>query len=260
MKAWRLIQGYVRHNLMSGLAYRGAFFIQVFGMMLNNLMLLFFWKMLFTNFPALNGWVFLDVVTLYAVVAAGFGLTGIVFGNAGNVARIIASGDLDYYLALPADPLLHLLVSHMSMTDWGDLFFGVLLYLVAVPAAWQRLPLFLGLTFLVSVIFVSFSVIVGSLTFWLGRAEQLAERLRLSLLNFSLYPIDIFPGAARLVLYTLIPSAFVGSVPARLLRAFDVNWFLRLLACALIVSLLARGIFYRGLRRYESGNLVMVRG
>jgi ABC-2 type transport system permease protein len=229
-------------------------------MMLNNLMLLFFWKMLFTNFPALNGWVFLDVVTLYAVVAAGFGLTGIIFGNAGNVARIIASGDLDYYLALPADPLLHLLVSHMSMTDWGDLFFGVLLYLIAVPLAWQRLPLFLGLTILVSTIFVGFSVIVGSLTFWMGRADQLAERLRLSLLNFSLYPIDIFPGVARLLLYTLIPSAFVGSVPAQLLRTFDAGWFLRLIACALIISLSARWIFYRGLRRYESGNLVTVRG
>jgi ABC-2 type transport system permease protein len=242
------------------MAYRGAFFIQVFGMMLNNLMLLFFWKMLFTRFPTLNGWELQDVVTLYAVVAAGFGLAGIVCGNAGNVARTITTGDLDYYLALPADPLLHLLVSRMAITDWGDLMFGLLLYFITVPLAWRRVPLFLLLTVLIAVIFVAFSVVVGSLTFWLGRADQLAFRLRIALLNFSLYPIDIFPGAARLLLYTLIPSAFVGSVPAQLLHRFDLGSLLGLVGCALAFSLLARWIFYRGLRRYASGNLVTVRG
>ncbi|MGC9400324.1 MAG: ABC transporter permease [Anaerolineae bacterium] len=260
MKTLRLIWGYLRHNLMSGMAYRGAFFMQVFGMMLNNLMLLFFWTLLFRQFPEIKGWTLSSVVALYSVVAAGFGLAVVVFGNCVHVPRIIAGGALDYYLTLPADPLIHVLVSRMSISGWGDLLFGLALYLIAVPGAWRALPLFLLLSVLVGLIYVSFNVIAGSLAFWLGQAENLAAQLRMALLNFSLYPVDIFPGAVRLLLYTLIPAAFVGSVPARLVTAFDGVWLLLLVGVTAALMLLARLIFRWGLGRYESGNLVTVRG
>ena len=115
MKSLRLALGYLRHNLMSAMAYRGAFLLQAFGMALNDTMLLFFWWMLFTKLPQLRGWDLSQVATLYGVTAVGFGGATIVCGNAFRVAQVITSGDLDYYLVLPADPLLHLLVSRMSL-------------------------------------------------------------------------------------------------------------------------------------------------
>ena len=245
---------------MAGMAYRGAFFLQVFGMMLNNLMLLFFWKLIFLSFPTLNGWNLEAVVILYSIAAVGFGASVVIFGNAPRLARLIRSGALDYYLALPADPLVHLLVSRMSLAGWGDLFFGLLLYLLAAPSAWRNLPLFILLAGLVSLIFASFSVLAGSLAFWLGDAEQLATQLRMALLNFGLYPIDIFSGGVRVLLYTIIPAAFIGSLPAKLLTDFDFGQLALLIFVTLLIMGAARWLFFRGLRRYESGNLVMVRG
>ena len=116
MKTVSLVLGYLRHNLMSSMAYRGAFFLQVFGMILNNTMLLFFWWVLFTQLPTLRGWDLTQVMILFGILAFGFGLANVVCGNAFQVARIIVRGDLDYYLALPADPLVHLLVSRMSIS------------------------------------------------------------------------------------------------------------------------------------------------
>ena len=104
MKSFRLTLRYVRHNLMSAMAYRTAFILQVFGMLLNDVMLLFFWTILFSRFPSLNGWGLRDVVTLYGLVALSFGLATGVCGNSGRVAHIIANGELDYYLTLPVDP------------------------------------------------------------------------------------------------------------------------------------------------------------
>ena len=52
MKTPRLIWAYMRHNLMSAMAYREAFFLQVFGMLINDLMLLVFWVVLFRYFLA----------------------------------------------------------------------------------------------------------------------------------------------------------------------------------------------------------------
>jgi ABC-2 type transport system permease protein len=260
MKTARLVWGYLRHNLMSAMAYRGAFLLQVFGMVLNDAMLLFFWWLLFTRLPTLRGWTLTQVITLYGVVAFGFGAATVVCGNAFLVARIIVRGDLDYYLALPADPLVHLLVSRMSLPSWGDVVFGLLVFLIAAPGRWSSLPLFLLLGLLVGLIFVAFSVLVGSLAFWVGNADNLASQAINAMLTFSLYPVEIFPGAVQWLLYTLIPAALVGSLPAGLLSDFSWHRLGILVAFTAGIVLAARTVFRWGLRRYESGNLVTVRG
>lgn len=260
MKTLRLAFSYFRHNLMSAMAYRGAFFMQAFGMVLNDAMLLFFWAILFTQFPTLRGWTMGEVMILYGTVAFAFGVCNVVCGNAFGVARVITSGDLDYYLVLPADPLVHLLVSRMSLSAWGDLLFGLIVFVVVSPGRWASLPLFLLLGLLAAVIMISFAVLVGSVAFWVGNAENLATQAVNALITFGMYPIEIFPGAVQLLLYTLIPAAFVGSLPAGLLTAFRWERLLLLVAFAAGLALLARWAFARGLQRYESGNLVTVRG
>jgi ABC-2 type transport system permease protein len=244
---------------MSAMAYRSAFLIQVLGMALNNVMLLFFWTILFNRFPNLEGWDMRGIMLLYAIVAVGFGLANALCGNSGRVAQIIASGDLDYYLALPADPLIHLLVSRTSVPSWGDVVFGLIMFLIALPDRWAKAPLFLMLCALSGVIFIAFSVIAGSLAFWIGQSQNLAMQLRNMLLTFGLYPIDIFPGFVRFLLYTLIPAAFVGSMPAKLLTEFSFGNLIAMSATTGVVVIVAWMIFQRGLRRYESGNRVTAR-
>jgi ABC-2 type transport system permease protein len=148
----------------------------------------------------------------------------------------------------------------MSLAAWGDLMFGLIVFLIAAPDRWASLPLFLLLGTLSALIVIAFGVLMGSLAFWLGRAETLAGQLNDKLIAFSLYPIDIFPGLVRVLLYTLIPSAFISSVPAELLS--DFRWGLLALLVAFVagITLAARLIFHLGLRRYESGNLVTMRG
>jgi ABC-2 type transport system permease protein len=258
-KAFALTLQYLKFNFMSAMEYRTAFVLQMLGMVLNDLALLFFWGVFYTQFSALNGWSLHDVLTLYALVAANFGVCNILFGNGFSLARIIATGALDYYLALPASPLLHVFVSHMEVSAWGDLLFGILLYAAlwgADPAAWL---LFLTGAALGAAVMVSFAVAAGSLAFFLGNAEALAAQGQNAIVSFSMYPVDVFPFGVRLVLFTLIPAAFLSSIPAGLVRGFDWGALLLYGAGTLAIVLVARAIFYNGLRRYESGNLVLAR-
>lgn len=260
MKTLHLVLSYARHNLMSAMAYRGAFLMQVFGMVLNDAMLLFFWTILFSQLPTLRGWTFSQVMVLYGIVAFSFGVANVLCGNAFRVAQVITSGDLDYYLALPADPLVHLLVSRTSISAWGDLLFGLLVFVLAAPGHWASLLLFLALGLTGAFIMVCFGVLAGSLTFWVGNADNFAAQAVNALITFGLYPLEIFPGTIQLLLYTLIPAAFVGSLPAGLIYSFRWERLALLVAFAAGIALLARWTFQRGLRRYESGNLVTVRG
>jgi ABC-2 type transport system permease protein len=259
-KAWSLIVAYLRHNLMAAMEYRAAFLLQVFGMILNNVIFLFFWWVLFTRLPSIRGWTMPMVATIFGLVALAFGLANAVFGNCMRIASIVVTGDLDYYLALPADPLIHLLVSQTSFSAWGDALSGLGIFLVLVPGSLAKLPLFLLYAGMGTLIFVSFAVIVGSMAFFLDQSQDISAYLFNAIITFSLYPIDIFPRAVRFLLYTLIPAAMVGTLPAWLLFGFRWERLAALVGFTALITFVGRQVFTMGLRRYESGNRVTVRG
>jgi ABC-2 type transport system permease protein len=177
-----------------------------------------------------------------------------------RIATTVVTGDLDYYLALPADPLLHLIVSRTHLSAWGDAISGLGIFLFLVPGSLAKLPLFLVYAVTGALIFIGFAVIVGSLAFFLEQSQDISGYLYNALISFSLYPIDIFPRVVRLLLYTLVPAAMVGALPARLLHEFRWEWLAALIGSTASILFVARRLFTLGLRRYESGNRVTVRG
>lgn len=263
--AYRLIReldfiwSYLKANLQMALEYRASFVSQVVGMFLNDGLWVVFWWLYFTKFPVVKGWQREDVLLLWAVAALGYGLATGIFGNANRLSSLIAQGQLDYYLGLPKDPLLHVLISRMSVNAWGDVLFGPAVFLAFVPLTPAKVVTYLAVSILAALILVSFAVLVHSLTFFIGNAERLAEELFMSVIHFATYPVSIFQGAVKLILFTLIPAGFVTAVPVRLIREFDFPVFLGLAGFALALAALARWVFALGLKRYESGNLMIMR-
>lgn len=249
----------LRLNLMSGMAYRVSFLSQVVFMMLNNAIFLAFWAVFFERFPDVQGWRLGDVLLLFAVVSTGFGLSVVLFGNALRLSTMIQNGQVDAYLSLPPDPGLHLLMSRMRLSGLGDILFGVGAFILFLPWDGPHLALFLTMTVVSGIIFTAFCVIANSAAFFLGGAEGLSGILSEALLVFSLYPEPLFSGGVKFLLFTLIPSGFIGFLPVRLLQAFDPVWLVALLLITVFWVWLARRVFEAGLRRYESGNLIAPR-
>ena len=246
-----------RVNLLSALEYRTAFISQVVGMMLNNAAFLVFWALFFERFPSVSGWGMQDMLQLFGMTATGFGLGVVLFGNALNLADIIADNGLDAYLALPRPALLHVLASKSRLSGWGDVATGVLCFaLTAHPgaAAWGRYAV-AALASMTA--FVSFLVVVASLTFWIGGASALSAQAIHAVLAFATYPLTIFDGTAKLMLMTVIPAAFIGAVPAEFVRGYSDRSLLQILAAAGVSLALAVVLFHRGLRRYESGGMAV---
>jgi viologen exporter family transport system permease protein len=101
-------------------------------------------------------------------------------------------------------------------------------------------------------------VIAGSLAFWMGSAEAAAFQAQQAVITFSWYPGAMFHGWLRVLLFTAIPAGFISHIPVELLRSFDPTPFMGLIGIA--SAGLAGGVFRIGLKRYESGNLVNLRG
>jgi ABC-type uncharacterized transport system permease subunit len=89
---------------------------------------------------------------------------------------------------------------------------------------------------------------------WLTGRQEPGSTAMNAVLLLAAYPADIFTGAGKALLYTVLPAAFIAAVPARFIDAptmVDAGWML--FATAVFV-LLAVVTFSLGLRRYASGS------
>ncbi|MBS2001678.1 MAG: ABC-2 family transporter protein [Cyanobacteria bacterium SZAS LIN-5] len=256
----KLAVAYTRLNLDAQLEYRGAFFSQVVAMFVNNIIWVWFWVLFFGRFKVLRGWDINDVVTLWCIAASGFGLAHTICGNALHLPVLIARGQLDVWMLYPRALLPHILLGRMSATAWGDAIFGYVVYLIFVKPDLPHFILFSALTVSIAFLFIGFSIFTGSLTFFLGNSESLAEQWRYAMITFSTYPATLFEGAVKILLYTLIPAVFVSYYPIIALRQMSMSNALIAVAGAAAVLAVAVFVFYYGLRRYESGNLMEMRG
>jgi len=255
----RFARALVAMNLRSGLALRGAFWLQAAFMVLNNLGFFATWLLLFDRFPEIGGWRLHDVLTLFGVVASGYGASVVFTGGFRDLARTINDGELDSSLVQPKPVLLHVLASRSVVSGWGDLATGVIMLGIAGALA----PSALGSTLLAvtssACVFTASGVILQSLAFWLGGMEAFARQISDFTLAFSLYPRPLFTGGVAFVLYTVVPAGFVGFLPAELVRAPSLALAAEALAASVVWMLLALVVFGRGLRRYASGNRIGAR-
>jgi|SRR5688572_6603515 len=257
---FKLAAAYVRFNFKAQLEYRGAFFSQVASMFVNDGAWVIFWILFFERFPVLHGWTVTDVVALWAVLTAGFGLAFGIMGNAIQLASAIAQGEIDAWLLQPRAVLPHLLLGRSAPSAWGDALFGYVVYLGFVRPDWPRMAAFILLSVLVGVVFIGFGVLSGSLSFFIGHAGALADQWRNALISFSTYPPTLFQGGVKILLYTVVPAGFVSYLPVETLRSMSImDALLSVLGAALVLAA-GVGAFYWGLRRYESGNLVSMNG
>ncbi|NOV03065.1 ABC transporter permease [Paenibacillus planticolens] len=246
-------------NLAGAMEFRLSFLLTAGMMIVNNVVWIVFWGIYFGRFQVLNGWELQDVMMLWAIAAGGFGTMAAFFGNAMRISNLIATGQLDIYLTQPKPVLLHVLISRMSVSAIGDMLFALLIYIAFGDKSGLGFIKF-GLAMVLStLIFLFFTVIVNCLAFWLGSTEGLSFQLYNALLTFTTYPTSIFRGLGKIVLFTVLPAGFISYLPIGLLREADVPFILGAIGVTLLLCVGGIGVFYGGLRRYASGNMMGLR-
>lgn len=256
----RFVAHYVRANLEVALAYRGAFLAKVFAFIVSDAMWVAFWWLYFERFPSVEGYGFRQIVLVWAVGATSFGLLSGLAGGAATIASRIARGELDFYLVLPKSPLLHLVVSRMDPGGVGDALFGVVTFVVLARPSVIEVTSFAVLVALSTTVVVAYVVAVQSLAFWTGRADTIADQALFGLITFSTYPERLFGGPVKVALFTLVPAGFVSYVPVRLVQEWDWALACLLLGVAVGGVVAAATIFRVGVRKYQSGSALAMRG
>lgn len=256
-KSLKMMLYYFKFNLSSVMEYRISFLVQSFGMMLNNSAFIFFWWILFNNVNSIGGYGFTDEMMLWAISSTSFGICFVMFGNVTQITRMILNGELDTYLLQPKDPLSNILCSKTTVSAWGDTIYGIVMFFILKGFDIKSFLLFILFCITGALIFAAVLVTFHSLSFYAGSMEGFAQLIIEFLISFSIYPEGIFSGWVKFLLYTVIPAVFIVHIPSRIIKQFSISMLLGVLGAALIWIVFAYALFYRGLKKYESGNLII---
>jgi ABC-2 type transport system permease protein len=250
----RFAKALVGTSVRSAMAERGAFFMRVILMAVNNAIFFTFWIVLLSRVPRIRGYALGDVALLYGIVALANGVAVFVAGGAQYLARMIHDGELDALIAQPKPTLLYAVGLRSQPSGLGDVVSGLVMIALSGRVTVLGIPVVVAAGLAGAVVLVSTAVLMHSAAFWLGRTESASRQLYEVTLMFSLYPDTLFTGPMRWILYTVIPAGFVGYLPAELIRVPTLGTAMAVAGGVVAYVVVAVRVFERGLRAYSSGS------
>lgn len=248
----------VKYALMREMLNKTTFITNVLFMILNNASFIIQWIVLFSLKDNVGGYTFDQVMLLWGISAGTYGFSHFFFANSYNLSELINNGKLDSFLVQPKNVLLSVITTDVKTSALGDLIYG---YLMIFIFGFSPLNIILYTIFMISggIILTAISIILNSLSFWFSKTDIIADTGNSMMINFANYPDGIFKGVVKMLFYTLIPVGFVNHIPVRIMTEFNLGLFLTVIIVTVIFVILAFIVFYNGLKKYSSSNLMIAK-
>ena len=186
-------------------------------------------------------------------------MMGFFWSNLFELGRNIRTGQFDFLLAQPGQPLF--MVSTRKLDPDGLLnsfvALAVVIYSVrqlGLHPDWLHLALYVGMLGCGLVIHYAAVLLVVSTTFWLIGSQGI-EGTYFTLFEFARLPREAFRGISNVLFVYALPAVVTTFVPARMLiHGFQPVHLLWLGGVAVFWLALAIFVFNCGLRRYSSAS------
>lgn len=248
----------VKYNIMRQMVNKVTFITNILFMILNNASFIIQWIVLFKLKDEIGGYTIKEVILLWGMAASIFGIAHIIFNGAFKLGDLIINGKLDTFIVQPKNIFLSVLTSDTSISAIGDLIYGYIC-LIIYGVNIENLILFTIFTITGGIILTAFVSILQSLSFWIVRGDVISDSLSTAIINFATYPGKIFKGAIKIILYTIIPVGLANYLPVETIINFNIMSFLYIILFTVAIVILAFVMFYKGLKRYSSSNLMSSR-
>ena len=248
----------IKYALQREMLNKVTFISNIIFMVLNNACFIVQWMILYSLKEDIGGYSFKQVLLLWGVAAFTYGISRFFFKDAFDLSEIINSGKLDNYLVQPKNVLISCITSSVEVSALGDMLYGLIM-LTLFGLSLKSVILFLVCGILGALTIVSIAVIFASLSFWFNKTEMIANTVNSMMTNFATYPEGIFKGIIKILFYTILPLGITTYIPVNIMSNFDIRSMLYLIIGATLFVVIAFLIFYKGVKRYSSTNLMNAR-
>lgn len=248
----------VKYNIMRQMVNKVTFITNIIFMILNNASFIVQWIILFSLKDEIGGYTIKEVILLWGIAAGVFGISHILFYKAFELPDLIINGKLDTFLVQPKNVFLSVISSDTSVSAIGDLIYAYICFFI-YGFSIKNFILFTLFSITGGIILTAFTSVAGSLCFWITKGDILSDSLTNIMINFATYPGTIFKTGIKLILYTVIPVGIANYLPVDIILNFNIAKFLYIIIFTILITVLAFGIFNKGLKRYSSSNLMSSR-
>ncbi len=187
-------------------------------------------------------------------------LMGFFWTNLFEVGRNVRSGQFDFYLTQPGQPLFMVSTRKLDPDGLANSFvaIGVVVYAthqLGLQLTVSNVALYAALVAIGLVVHYSLLLLMASLTVWIVKTEGI-EGSYFTIAEFSRLPRAAFKSLITTVVFVYaLPAVVVSNVPASaLLGRLDWPHVAWLAGLALVWFALAATAFHRGIRRYTSAS------
>lgn len=239
--------------------YRVDFLTGAASFLVNQLTNIIFIRILFGQIPALDGYLYYEILFIYGFSLVPKGLDHLCTDNLWKVAWfIVRKGDFDKYLTRPINPLLHVIMEDFQLDALGELLVGIVLMIIASTNLSLHFSIVQVLLMLVAflfgaLIFTGIKIAGASIAFRIKQSGSILQIFYLTS-DFAKYPVTIYSSAIRNIVTYIIPFAFTAYYPAAYLLRGNNPLFC--IGGVVIAGLAVLGIgialWNNGLSAYES--------
>lgn len=250
----------VGSRIRSQLAYPTSFVLDVTAQLIGQAAELLAILAVFTHVTSLGGFSVREVVLIYGLAAAAFGLADLAVGQVESLPDLIRTGEFDVMLLRPLGTLPQLLASDVQLKRIGRIAVGLGVFAYALGiVTWT--PLRVAVAVLAplagAAVLASIWVAANCVSFWLVDGRELANSVTYGSDFATSYPITIYGPWLRRVMCFAVPGAFVAYYPALALlgRPDPLGLPTWLRYCSPLVALASAGVaalcWRAGVRRYQ---------
>jgi ABC-2 type transport system permease protein len=260
MNTLRLFREFLRVSIMTELAYRFNFVVQLFQSLLQLATAVGGLAVVFSFTDTLGGWRPDEVLALLGVYFLLGGVIGLVIQpGMANLIESVRDGTLDFILTKPEDAQLLVSARRVEIWKFIDILLGTgvlafaLIRLRENISGWQ-IAAFAGMLLAGTVIIYSFWLMLATLSFWFVRVENILQIFQ-SMYEAGRWPVSLYPGWLRFLLTFIVPVAFATTVPVEALTGRLTTETLLGAGLLAVAMLVASRVFWKiGLKRYSGAS------
>jgi len=248
-------------SFMNRMAYKYNFFIMAVGVLAHMILTIIFVKVLFNFINNLVGWTYEQALLVVATYMMIEGLMWATCACLGGLTRNVNMGTLDIIITKPIDSQFLVSVWRGDPEDWMRVITALFIFSQCYKGINIDSYLFLNIIYYLILLFnayiivYSINLLVKTLVFWVIDSSALWT-ITENITRVSQYSTDIFfHKTVRFLFSTIIPLAFIATVPAKfLVKGFNLPLFLSSCFLAIIFFVTSRKFWLFGLKHYSSAS------
>ncbi|MDP1581015.1 MAG: ABC-2 family transporter protein [Candidatus Didemnitutus sp.] len=250
----------VRYSVVRTMMFRMDFLmwalVELFWMGVNILLI----NVIYAHTDSIAGWSKYEMLLLVgtAMILQRL-MMGFFWSNLFEMGRNIRTGQFDFFLAQPGNPLFMLSTRKIDLDSILNCFVAISVVVFSVVKlglhpSWLDIAFYVLLLGGALLIHYAAVLVIVSTTFWLIGSQGI-EGSYFTLFEFSRLPRQAFVGAREVIFVWILPAVISSNVPASvLIHGFQLHYVLWLGAAAALWLTIGVLVFRAGLRRYASAS------